>query len=440
MRSTKTFSLSKVLFSAFVLAILFACVDAQTTTYTYTGQLTQSGNPANGSFNMVFTLYSAVSGGAVVGSPINRSVTVTNGTFSVPLDFGAASFPGADRFLEVTVSGVPLTPRTQITSTPYAVRALTVTGPVTGANSVATLAVSNSQPGISNPSPANLPPAALKAEATATNDSTVGVIAITHSPDGSAVVALTTAGGTAVFGLSTDGTGEGVMGEADGANGVGVQGESAAGIAVRAKTDTGQIFVGENETNGDVFSVSALGTLSLSGGISSNSGKFLLNGATGAAQFAGNQFTVDLNGNAVAGGTLSAFLPGGGSSNLCAQPGSPVIRNCSSSLRYKRNIGTFTGGLDIVKKLRPITFQWKENGVSDLGLGAEDVAKVEPLLTTTNDKGDIEGVKYGQVTMVLINAVKQQQEQIERQRAEIGALRALVCRSHRKAAVCKAGK
>ena len=91
-----------------------------------------------------------------------------------------------------------------------------------------------------------------------------------------------------------------------------------------------------------------------------------------------------------------------------------VIAVCSSSsLRYKQQITPFHGGLDLIRSLRPISFTWKADGSRDLGLGAEDVAQVEPLLVTHNDKGEIEGVKYERLNIVLINAIKQQQEQIE---------------------------
>jgi hypothetical protein len=62
--------------------------------------------------------------------------------------------------------------------------------------------------------------------------------------------------------------------------------------------------------------------------------------------------------------------------------------------------------------LRPVTFDWTERGEADLGLVAEEVAAVDPLLVTHNRKGEIEGVKYEQMAIVLINAVKELQAQI----------------------------
>src|SRR6185295_5177544 len=61
----------------------------------------------------------------------------------------------------------------------------------------------------------------------------------------------------------------------------------------------------------------------------------------------------------------------------------------------------------------------KEDGRPDFGLGAEDVARVAPSLTFNDDKGEIAGVKYDKLNLLLINAVKEQQQQIEKQQAQI---------------------
>ena len=44
---------------------------------------------------------------------------------------------------------------------------------------------------------------------------------------------------------------------------------------------------------------------------------------------------------------------------------------------------------------------------------------VEPLLVTYNEKGDVEGVKYDRLSAVLVNAVKEQQAQIEAQQSQL---------------------
>lgn len=107
-----------------------------------------------------------------------------------------------------------------------------------------------------------------------------------------------------------------------------------------------------------------------------------------------------------------------GSQQLCLN-GSNRVAPCSSSLRYKTNLRPFAGGLEIINRLQPISFAWKVGGRRDVGLAAEEVAKVEPLLTFTNAQGEIEGVKYNQLSALFINAFKQQQAQIERQQLQI---------------------
>ena len=114
-----------------------------------------------------------------------------------------------------------------------------------------------------------------------------------------------------------------------------------------------------------------------------------------------------------------------------------VLSSCSSSRRYKENIQPFGRGLELLRRLRPVTFDWIERREADLGLIAEEVGEVEPLLVTHNRDGAIEGVKYEQITTVLVNAVKEQQQIIEQQQKQIDALKKLVCLSHSQADVCK---
>ena len=78
--------------------------------------------------------------------------------------------------------------------------------------------------------------------------------------------------------------------------------------------------------------------------------------------------------------------------------------------------------MEIIEQLRPVTFEWIAGGEADLGLVAEEVAKVAPLLTTRNAAGQIEGVKYDRINAVLVNAVQEQQAQIEELQARLAEL------------------
>lgn len=122
-----------------------------------------------------------------------------------------------------------------------------------------------------------------------------------------------------------------------------------------------------------------------------------------------------------------AALGSGGSQNVCWNSSSGAFATCSSSIRYKFDIQDYQEGLSIVRRLRPVTFTWRSSGRHDLGFIAEEVTNAEPLLTFTNKDGQIEGVNYGQISTVLVNAIKEQQAQIEAQEKKIEQLTKLVC-------------
>ncbi|MBS3784780.1 MAG: hypothetical protein KGY78_10095, partial [Anaerolineae bacterium] len=102
------------------------------TSFTYQGRLTDGGDPADGSYDFEFTLYDDPTVGDQVGSTVPKGdETVTDGLFTVQLDFGGDVFTGDDLWLEIGVrpgdsSGAHTTlgPRQRLTATPYAHYAL----------------------------------------------------------------------------------------------------------------------------------------------------------------------------------------------------------------------------------------------------------------------------------------------------------------------------
>jgi hypothetical protein len=150
-------------------------------------------------------------------------------------------------------------------------------------------------------------------------------------------------------------------------------------------------------------------------------------------------------------------LGGVGLTSLCRN-GSGQIASCASSARYKTDLADFKFGLELLRRLRPVTFTWRNEGIPDFGLVAEEVAAVEPLLVTRNDEGQPEGVKYDRVGVVAVNAINEQQLQIEaqqkqileqaeiirkqterldRQQSEIDALRTAVCSQNAVLRICE---
>ena len=102
---------------------------AQNTAFTYNGLLNDSGNPANGSYDLTFTLCNAATGGSACGALTNTATGVTNGLFVVTLDFGSV-FNGSNYWLEIAArtngggSFIKLSPRQPILPTPYAIYAI----------------------------------------------------------------------------------------------------------------------------------------------------------------------------------------------------------------------------------------------------------------------------------------------------------------------------
>lgn len=139
-----------ILFASILVASLAA--HAQGTAFTYQGRLQNNGVPANGAYDLQFSLRDAAVGGNPVGGTNSIApVAVSNGLFTVTLDFGAGIFTGGERWLEIGVksNGVagahtPLTPLQRLTPSPYAIfagGAQTATTVATGGVSSGSLAV-----------------------------------------------------------------------------------------------------------------------------------------------------------------------------------------------------------------------------------------------------------------------------------------------------------
>src|SRR5258708_6758842 len=111
-------------------------LNAQGTAFTYQGKLNDGNNPATGIYDLRFTIYDTnIPPGVVIAGPMtNASTGVTNGLFTVALDFGANVFTGLDRWLEIGVrtnsasTFTTLVPRQELTATPYAITAGNLTG------------------------------------------------------------------------------------------------------------------------------------------------------------------------------------------------------------------------------------------------------------------------------------------------------------------------
>jgi len=119
-------------------------LSAQSTAFTYQGRLNDGAAPANGLYDIKISLFDSPDPSAdFFGSNISSAVSVSNGLFTVVLDFGVGPFRSPNFHLEIATRRtgetdfVTLTPRQHITPVPQAIHAETATSLVDGSvNSV----------------------------------------------------------------------------------------------------------------------------------------------------------------------------------------------------------------------------------------------------------------------------------------------------------------
>src|SRR4029077_6301075 len=84
-----------------------------------------------------------------------------------------------------------------------------------------------------------------------------------------------------------------------------------------------------------------------------------------------------------------------------------------SSRRWKTNIQTLQGALAKVQQLRGVSYELKDSGKHEVGVIAEEVGAVVPEVVSYEDNGkDARGVDYSRLTALLIEATKEQQEEL----------------------------
>ena len=110
-----------------------------------------------------------------------------------------------------------------------------------------------------------------------------------------------------------------------------------------------------------------------------------------------------------------------------------------SDRRLKENINPLKYGLNELLKLNPVSYDWKINDrSSDIGVIAQEVKEIIPEIVTQsetigetrefleknypNEEPVRYSVDYAKLSVILINSVKEQQEQIEELKERINKL------------------
>ena len=97
----------------------------------------------------------------------------------------------------------------------------------------------------------------------------------------------------------------------------------------------------------------------------------------------------------------------------------------TSDVRLKTNIKPLSYGLQQVLAMRPVSYNWKTNpgGENKVGLIAQEVKKIVPEVVIGDESKENLGMNYAELVPVLINAIKEQQQQIDALKAEVKSIR-----------------
>lgn len=116
------------------------------------------------------------------------------------------------------------------------------------------------------------------------------------------------------------------------------------------------------------------------------------------------------------------------SGNICA---TGTIGACSD-IRYKTNIQPLPNSLAAVMGLHPLTYKWKSEfkdmgfaAGRQLGLSAQEVETSFPEIVQTDNKG-YKAIDYSRMSVVLLGAVQEQQEEIKQLQKDIQELKKLL--------------
>jgi hypothetical protein len=240
--------------------------------------------------------------------------------------------------------------------------------------------------------------------------------AVTLNHDNSARIATTSAGASVTGTLSVSGT-SAFTGAVTGTNGF--VSSNTSYLSSEIDQSSGNFTI---DCAGDIVLDADGGDVLLRdnginfGGFTSNGNLIIKSGSspTTAATFSGANVTfsgtVSTSSNLSVTGTITA------SSNITSSgtvTGAEVT--ATSDVALKENITTISDALATVDKLRGVDFTWKDGGKNGTGLIAQEVESVVPeavLDVTTNDE-TTKTIAYGNLTGVLVEAIKDLKKKVE---------------------------
>lgn len=407
----------RVLTSSLLLALAASFANAQTTAFTYQGELKDSGQPANGSYDLTIAVWDASTAGNQINRRCFNDQPVVNGRFAVEMDFGPL-VQSNPFFVEVSArrhtAGVncsnssgftTLTPRQKITAAPaanYAMTASSLSAPDGSPSRVVSM-TNDGRLDIAGPQEAMR------------ITSTDPIVTLTDSNSGRRVQLQNASGRFFVTGenfLNGSNLGAFTMVDRNGKLAIGTFNPQGT-LDVRAGNSS-YFIVGSDEAD-----------VKFNGGVDGHMGFFNEGPATGGTYFLGqgiHRLSI-MNDGRIGIGTITPTTTLDVVGDIqCVN----LIQ--TSSAAFKDEITPLSAGLEELMKLEPVSYVWNDKapeqarGTHDLGFIAEDVAKILPDAVGRDASGKVVGIDYSRITVLAVKAIKDQQARHEADQAKIQSL------------------
>jgi hypothetical protein len=182
-------------------------------------------------------------------------------------------------------------------------------------------------------------------------------------------------------------------------------------------------FKGDVTTTRDIVSGKGSGGVALTVNDGYGNANVTWNHQNGVPEQTGNAARIEVNTDSSSGATMWFELSSGLTGGTAAQTDTQITlteTNCTfsgtitinSDINLKRNIATIEDALSKTLRLRGVSFERKRDGIKSIGFVAQEVEEIIPEIVTEDEEG-IKSVAYQNVVGLLVEAIKEQQRQIE---------------------------
>ena len=199
--------------------------------------------------------------------------------------------------------------------------------------------------------------------------------------------------------------------------------------------ESNAIRIGDNSTSGgiDVVNNSTLANVVTIGPGLSTQGITILTLLGFGSVSIGNGLQTTAGASTCFIGGIFNQTPVAGSHGVMVGPNNQLADATLSSRRFKKDIAPIDKMSEGILALRPVTFHWKTDNTNEpeFGLVAEEVAEVNLNWITRNPQGEISGVRYETIPILLLNEFLKEHKKVEEQQANIAELKSTVAQQQK---------